>query len=134
MPPKPPEDSNQNKEPNLWIIVSNYIEENYSSAQILDIIEGKIELYDILNKFSEYYRTKNNLTHEEIQDWRKYHLPQIQGKIIETLSRRREASQTAQIEELDKNNKIEDAKRHEETLLNEGDEIVTLFDPTGGKK
>jgi hypothetical protein len=134
MPPKPPEDSNQNKEPNLWIIVSNYIEENYSSAQILDIIEGKIELYDILNKFSEYYRTKNNLTHEEIQDWRRHHLPQIQGKVIETLSRRREASQTAQIEELDKNNKIEDAKRHEETLLNEGDEIVTLFDPTGGKK
>jgi hypothetical protein len=50
------------------------------------------------------------------------------------LSRRREASQTAQIKELDKKNKIEDAKRHEETLLNEGDEIVTLFDPTGGKK
>lgn len=130
MPPKPPEDSNQNKEPNLWIIVSNYIEENYSSAQILDIIEGKIELYDILNKFSEYYRTKNNLTHEEIQDWRRHHLPQIQGKVIETLSRRREASQTAQIRESAKIDREKDAKEHEKRLINEGDDIITIFGPT----
>lgn len=130
MPPKPLEDSNQNKEPNLWIIVSNYIEENYSSAQILDIIEGKIELYDILNKFSEYYRTKNNLTHEEIQDWRRHHLPQIRGKVIETLSRRRESSQTAQIRESAKIDREKDAKEHEKRLINEGDDIITIFGPT----